>query len=148
MKSKCFLDSNFLIYFLDRKSIFHQKAKEIVAGLNADNYTLVISPLVIDEFVYSLKKLLIFEGITGGKIFSELLRAYDAIFKLPNLEIVPINNERSENRKVIGYMEEYNLKPRDAYHLLVMKKNRIREFATFDKDFRRVFAKNILKKAE
>lgn len=41
-------------------------------------------------------------------------------------------------------MEKFVLKPRDAYHLLTMKENRIRFFATFDKDFELVFRKGVV----
>ncbi len=48
--------------------------------------------------------------------------------------------------KVISFMKNYNLRARDAYHLLIIKSNKINYFATFDRDFEEVFKKKILKK--
>ena len=49
------------------------------------------------------------------------------------------------NKRVITLMEQFNLRQRDVYHLLTMQENGIDEFATFDTDFKRVFAQKILK---
>jgi len=35
------------------------------------------------------------------------------------------------------YMKNYGLRPRDAYHLLAMKSNKITFLATFDWDFKK-----------
>ena len=145
MKSKCFLDSNVLIYFLDRKSSYHKKAVGIITKLDPDTYTLLISPLVIDELLYAMKRIMLHEGIPPSRNFQELGRAYDTIIALKNIEIVTVSTDKSVNRKVINIMEQFKLQPRDAYHLLTMQENGIDEFATFDSDFKRVFAKKILK---
>ena|SRR3990167_8174205 len=144
MKSKCYLDSNILIYFLDQKSPYHKKTKNLIGKLDPDTYTLIISPLVIDEFLYTLKRIMTTENMRSEQIFKDLGRAYDAIVALKNLEIAPVSIDKSINRKVITIMEEFHLRPRDAYHILIMQENSIDEFATFDTDFKRVFAQKIL----
>ena len=146
MKPKCYIDSNVLIYFLDRRSPNHKKTTDLIGKLDPDTYTLVISPLVIDEFLYTLKRIMIIENMQTTQIFKDLGRAYDTVMALQNLEIAPVSIDKSVNRKVITLMEEFNLRPRDAYHVLTMQENGIEEFATFDNDFKLVFAGKLLKK--
>lgn len=146
MKPKCYLDSNVLIYFLDRKSPYHKKTIDLLAKLDPSKYTLFISPLVIDEFLYAMKRIMTLEGMQSEQIFNYLGKAYDAVIVLKNLDIAPFSIDKSINRKVIPLMEQFSLRPRDAYHLLTMQENDIDEFATFDNDFKHVFAGKLLKK--
>jgi len=48
-----FLDTNILVYAADSRSLFHQKAKEILERAAKAEFTAVISPQIIFEF-YSL----------------------------------------------------------------------------------------------
>lgn len=148
MNPKCYLDSNILIYFLDRKSPYHKKTIDLLAKLEPNTYSLFISPLVIDEFLYAIKRILTLEGIQPEQIFNYLGKAFDTIIVLSNLEIAPLSIDKSINRKVIPLMEQFRLRPRDAYHLLTMQENDIDEFATFDNDFKHVFGGKILKRVK
>ena len=48
--------------------------------------------------------------------------------------------------EIMRLMRKYNLKPRDAYHLLTMLENEIEYIATYDKDFDKVIKSGIIKK--
>lgn len=132
---KCYLDSNVLINFKNTESSFHQETKELLKRLANASYKLYLSPLTLDEFLYQLQQILIFQK--KKNIFQKLFLALESILALPRLSLVnPLTNKKNQ-LKIIEYMENYNLRPRDAYHLLTMKDNKISYLATFDQDFRK-----------
>ena len=69
------------------------------------------------------------------------------ILEIPSLEICSPPTDKPSQLKIVQFMDSFQLRPRDAYHLLIMQANEIEEFATFDSDFRRVFSAKALKKA-
>lgn len=129
----CYLDANCLIYFLQESSPLHIQAKEIIKKLRSSSISLVISPLCLDEFLYN------FPGNSKTKA-----RALSKILKLPTLKITnpPVTIE--SQLKIPRLMSKYKLKPRDAYHLLIARENKVKYFATFDSDFNSVFSSKIL----
>lgn len=131
---KCYLDSNFLVYFSNEGSPFFLQAREKLEKLAADGVELFISPLALDEFFHSFG-------------FEELSNACGFILQLPLLKIVNPPVDPISQLQVVSLMKNYSLHPRDAYHLLIMQYNHIDTFASFDANFRRVFAANILQKA-
>ncbi|MBI3558959.1 type II toxin-antitoxin system VapC family toxin, partial [Candidatus Gottesmanbacteria bacterium] len=68
------------------------------------------------------------------------------ILQLPLLTVINPPTDPVSQLQIISLMKNYSLRARDAYHLLIMQSNDIEAFATFDTDFRRVFAAKILKK--
>lgn len=52
---RCYLDANILIYAKDEKSILFKESSLILQRLFEKNYQICISPLVIDEFLYTMK---------------------------------------------------------------------------------------------
>lgn len=144
-KSKCYLDSNFFVYYKDQNSTFHLQTVRIIKKLIPTNSQLYISSLVIDEFLHSLKRALIVDKTSTREVNKQLEEALQSILDLPHLEIINPPTDKIKNKAVLTLMKQFNLKPRDAYHLLIMKENGIEEFATFDNDFKKVFEKKILK---
>lgn len=142
---KCYLDSNALLYLKNTASPHHKNAAEITQKLISERVSLYISSLVLDEFMHTF----LYEIRRNGSNnpYGELQRAVEGIIELPDLSIVnpPLDLER--HVRVVGLMKQYVLHPRDAYHLLIMQANDIDGFATFDNDFARVFAANLLEKA-
>lgn len=148
MKKKCYIDSNLLVYLKDQGSPFHRQAKNILKKLSPIDSELYISPLVIDEFLNSFRKILVKEKISKESIYTELDKLLESILDLEHLNIINPPNDKNTNKKVIEIMSKFNLRPRDAYHLLIMQENNIKTFATFDKDFKEVFKQNMLKLAK
>ena len=140
----CYLDANTLIYFKNEDSPFYSKISTLIEYLVKDGYRLFISSLVIDEFLYGFKFLLGNKKIKKKNIFVSLNRALSEILALPNLELVNPPSEKNLQLKVVEMMKDYDLFPRDAYHLLMMIENKINFFATFDNDFENVFKKKII----
>lgn len=132
---KCYLDSNILINFKNIQSSFHQETKELLVKLTNAAYKLYISPLTLDEFLCQLEQILLYQK--KRNVFTKLSLALKSILDLPRLSLVnpPVN--KNKHLKIIKYMKKYALRPRDAYHFLVMKENKISSLATFDQDFKK-----------
>lgn len=143
---KCYLDSNVLIYFKLHNSPYHKSSMDLLEELTMRNAHLYISSLVMDEVLYFFYKSF---NTHKMKVKYEILESIlKDIVDIPNLFIVNPSIKKVSQLKVIDYMEDYNLKPRDAFHLLTIKNNKISYFATFDKDFEKVFEKKVIKKFE
>ncbi|MBU2577645.1 type II toxin-antitoxin system VapC family toxin [Patescibacteria group bacterium] len=142
--NKCYLDSNFLIYFKNESSPYHQQAVKTISKLVGDYVMLFISPLVIDEFLHSFSL-----ELKKGRIkdiYANLKRALQDILSIPDLCLINPPLEKNSQIEVITLMRKYNLRARDAYHFLIMQANDIPFFATFDTDFEKVFATKSLSK--
>lgn len=140
----CYVDANVLIYFHNKLSISHNQAKAIIKQLVEHEYTIYISSLIIDEYLYSSFRL----STEARELrLKKLRRGLNKILQIPGLCLVQPPLEPGKQKMVLAFMRKFGLKPRDAYHLLVMKHNKINTFATFDSDFNEVFKKKMLKDA-
>lgn len=137
----CYLDANLLINFKNVDSLQHQQATELIINLTAQSEMLYISPLVIDEFLNPMKYIL----RNHRDMYARLSQSLNEILVLPKITLVNPPTESQLHMKVVELMEKYNLKPRDAYHLLIMQSNQIDAFATFDTDFDTVFQAGIIR---
>lgn len=158
---KCYIDTNVLVYYFIDSSIYNKKAQDILLKLYSKKIIPCISTLVLDELLYSIIKLssekssdlsqtnnldnssLTMEVSNTKK--SNLESVLDVVLKMPNIEILSIPTDKQNQLKILEYINNYNLKPRDAYHLLTVKYNRINYFSTFDSDFNNVFKVERLK---
>jgi len=139
----CYLDANILIFYKESSSDQHDQAVAIIEKLVADNFTLFVSPLALDEFLYTALHYL--RKKRTKDVRSELKDLLLSILKLPNLEIVNPPIDKNKQLKVVDLIADFSLGPRDAYHLLVMKSHRIKYFFTFDSDFNKVFEARAVK---
>ena len=139
---KCYLDSNFLIYFKDENAPQHNLVVDKMAKLAEEGTSFFVSQLVIDEFIYVLKN---YPGLKKDKnIFQILKTILQQILEIPFLMVVNPPTDTNSQVKTIDLMEKYNLSPRDAYHLLTMMSQDIEILATFDNHFKSVFAEKIV----
>lgn len=145
MKSmkKCYLDANFLIFLHDCGGQFYSQAEIILKNLITEGFILFASPLVLDEFLMGSLRL---SGKSASEMKKNLKLGLKTIFKIPNFNLVSPPQDFQKHLRVVNFMAEFNLKPRDAYHLLTMRENKIKYFATFDNDFEQVFKTNLIKK--
>ncbi len=144
--TRCYLDSNVLVYLKNEDSPFFQESSELVLRLKTENANLFISSLCLDEFIHEFGQLLR-TGVPQKHYFASLETGLNSLLQLPDLSIVNPPTGFFHHQKIISLMEKYSLRPRDAYHLLIMQANGIDGFATFDTDFKKVFAAKILTKA-
>jgi len=140
---KCYLDSNILIAFKDEESSFHQKASQTLERLIKESYKLFISSLVLDEFLFQTKNIL--RQHKKKKTDERLFLVFRQVLKLPDLYLINPPVEKKKHLKIVKFITEFSLRPRDAYHLLIMEENKIGYFATFDNDFKKVFKKEKIK---
>lgn len=140
--NSCYLDANFLIYLDDYKSPFHNQTKSIFKRLLFKKYTLVLTPLILDEYLYNSLKLSV---KPRSEAILALKRRIKNIFRLPGVKLLNPPLEFKKHFKVLNLMNKYNLRPRDAYHLLTMIENKVKYLATFDRDFKEVFQKGLVK---
>lgn len=138
----CYLDSNVLIYFKTEDVKQHPLAVNCLNRLLKSQTNLYLSPLVLDEFLYVVFYLL--KKDTGLQSFALLKKFLNDILMIPRLTILNPPADNTSQLKIISLMQKYSLKPRDAYHLLIMQTNHIDSFATFDTDFTKVFRSKTL----
>lgn len=137
----CYVDANILVNYKNEDSSLHQTATEVLTSLVVENQPLLISPLVIDEFLNPMKYIL----DQRKNVYTHLRRALREILTLPKITVVNPSSELKTQMEVIKIMEKYKLQPRDAYHLLVMRTNEIQYFATLDTDFKLAFEKKAIR---
>lgn len=140
---RCYLDTNTLLYFTNPAAQFHERAIELISSLLIQNYALFISPLILDEYFHNSIR---FSQVPKKQALQDLKIGFGKIKKLKNINLVYPPLELKKQAKVISFMVKYQLRSRDAYHLLMMKENKIKYLATFDDDFDSVFAKGILRR--
>ncbi len=146
MKSinSCYLDTNVLVSFLQEDSLNHQKSISLITKLASQNLILCISPLCLDEFLHSLRKIHYHKtktNIQNKSIYNYLKK----ILSLPYLEIVNPPFSIKSQLQIPLLMDKFKLSPRDAYHLLTIRHHKIKHFVTFDSDFELVFKNTSLK---
>lgn len=141
--SKYYLDSNILIYLNDPDDIKHEAVKNLLFDISGNDF--VISPLVIDEFLYSVKRYLRLRKYPQNRISAVLYDSLYRVLNLPNLSISNPPTRKISQFEILSFMKEYNLNPRDSYHLLIALESGCDYLATFDKDFDPIFKASLIK---
>lgn len=122
-----YLDANFFLFALLDNTSKGQRARDIHRSIVKGKEQAATSPLAIDEIMWVL--------IRADK--KHLIRmAVEDIYSTPNLDILPI--APIIPLISLGIMEQYDLKPRDAFHIAVMKESRLTKIVTDDKDFDKI----------
>lgn len=137
---KAYLDANFLVCLFIPNNQYQAPAMQLFAQLRTNKYKLYISPLALDELwwaVYEEKKKVgqIQQGIQ--EVFQEIKQSWEAIKNFSNaIKILQIKRPIKEGvEKALDFIDNYNLKPRDAFHLATADSQDIKEFVTNDSDF-------------
>jgi len=122
-----YLDANFFIFALLDQTRKGEKArallKDIITGKNAA----VTSALALDEVLWVLRR-------NDKKHL--MRRTIEDIYATPNLEVrevgalIPL--------QALSLLEEFSLKPRDAFHVAVMEQLRVTIIASDDADFDKI----------
>lgn len=140
---RCYLDSNIVLSFIDSSAQFHNQSKQILTKLVAESWEINLSALVLDECFHNSLR---FSKKSRQIAIKQLKFRYRKFIKLPNIKLVVQLPQLKKHTAVLNLMAKYNLRARDAYHLFIMKENRIKYLATFDNDFDSVFKKGLVKK--
>lgn len=139
---KCYLDTNILLYFTNPIAQFHEQTVGLISSLMVQNWALFISSLTLDEYFHNSLR---FSQVSRKLALQDLKKGFSKIKKFRNINLVQAPLELKKHMKVLNIMDKYTLRARDAYHLFIMKENKIKHFATFDSDFDKVFEKNLIK---
>lgn len=140
MTNKVYLDANILISHQVQGHDYHQRAVEILDDLWQKQYAFVISSLTMDELFYGMVYILR-QDKTSNKdapfsSFSGILeKVTKNVLSLNRLELVEFRNNPNELLEIVKIIKKYNFRPRDSFHFRVMEQNKLKEIATFDRDF-------------
>ena len=122
-----YLDANFFIFALLDNTKKGAEARNLQRKIVEDAEESITSSLALDEVMWVL--------IRGDR--RHLLRAaVEGIYSTPNLNVVPVSS--SAPLLALEMIEKYDLKPRDALHLAVMRENRVESIVSDDTDFDRI----------
>lgn len=144
--TKCYLDSNVLIYAKDESSLKYHEAYHLITKLVVSGTELYISPLCLDEFLHAFSNRLRMKK-NQKSFFSDLEKCLSSILEFPLLSVINPPQDAKSQIEIVNLMKKYLLRPRDAYHLLTIITNRIDSFATFDNDFHKVFTSRLVNRA-
>lgn len=122
-----YIDASFFIMFyfdITEKGINARKfAQKIISG----EETAVTSSLTLDEVMWVIVK---------NKKKEVLRKVIENIYTIQNLRLQEVGSDIP--LAALELIEKENLKPRDAFHVAVMKKLGVGEIVSDDEDFDRV----------
>lgn len=143
-----FIDSNIFTYHLSGHSKFGRPCKEFLEAVEDGVYRGYIDDIVISEVLlnfikselYRTKKIepeRVVKEIKGNNKLVDGIDLDDPLSLIENLklEVIQLDFRISE---IASVMKEHKLLPNDSIHLLAMKKGRIENIATNDRDFERI----------
>ncbi len=122
-----YLDANFFIFALLDNTRKGEKAREIQQKLIEGKENAVTSALALDEVMWVLRK---------NKKQHLLRKIIEDIYAHPRLVVREVHEEVP--LRALQYIEEFNLKPRDAFHAAVMEGFLITAIVSDDVDFDRI----------
>ena len=129
IKEKIFIDTNILLYLFEQPSTFQNFSKEILQSISIFNQIGVINSYVINEFHYNTIKAHRTKNIESN---------IDKVFSIPNIQYKDIEFTKKDITEITKMSAKYNLKTFDAYHAYYCKKEKIKQIATFDSDFKNI----------
>lgn len=121
-----YLDANLFIYarfdYLQKGERARKVLREIIEKGEA-----MTSVLALDEVMWVVLK---------NKKQGELRSVIEEIYSIPNLDVKEVPAHTAI--RALDFMEKYKLKPRDAFHVAVMKHFGVSTIATDDPDFDKI----------
>ena len=120
---KVYIDSCVLVAFLAPTHKDHIAAREVVSGIESP----VLSFLTLDESLYIL--------YSQYKLDKSALKKTVISILGSNVQIVSIDQTKTNAIKYVKNFCSGKLMPRDLMHTFIMKENKIKAVATYDKDF-------------
>jgi len=140
-----YLDSNFLIAYFVRNHDDHNSSRKLMFKLFEKNKKLFISCLSLDETLYKVKETLEIQIPKNRRkpfkdFYGEFMLIVDSILNNPHIKIVQFEKDLNQGVKnVIENIKNYNLGPRDAFHLALMQDLEIGDIVTKNKkDFEKI----------
>ena len=117
---------------------FHKPAIRLFTELRINKYQLFISPLVLDETWYTIFKeqnRLGFIRVGIKDVIGELRKSWNQISTNAAITVIQIKNPLGKGVvRALFFIENLNMRPRDAFHLATAESNRIYELVTNDRE--------------
>lgn len=134
--NSAYLDANFLVYYFVSKEPSNKKnAQIIMAKLLKEQHKLYVSPLVLDELWMSVRKELGSLPVFDNKVQESIKNISQDV-----LDVAFLIDTQAKKRCVWNAFfntSEYELRPRDAFHLAIKNQNKIDFIVTNDKNFKK-----------
>ncbi len=121
-----YLDANFFVIYNFDQTARGDRARKIQAEIIAGERA-ITSSLALDEVMWVLIK---------NRRASLLRETIEDIYAMPNLDVKEVKG--SIPLDALELIEEYKLRPRDAFHAAIMKDLGLAEIVSDDADFDRV----------
>jgi len=121
-----YLDANFFVMCNFDQTIKGENARKILGEISAGKEA-ITSSLALDEVMWVIIK---------NKRIEALRETIEDIYAMLNLTVKEVSPEIP--LEALDFIEKYNLKPRDAFHVAVMKKFQVNEIVSDDSDFDKV----------
>jgi len=150
--SEIYLDTSFLAPYLLAPHQKYQEAQKLMARLLIGSNRLVLSALVLDETMNVIKEVMqsqedaanLKKGKNHKDYISDIRKAVDTVIQNSNFRITQFNDEISGCSKAVDNIDNFTLRPRDAFHLSYMQDQSIDYIVAGDKKFDKIHAcKNI-----
>ncbi len=122
-----YLDANFFAFALLDTTSKGQNASSIQEDIVNGKEDAITSSRTLDELMWVLLK---------NKKKELLRRAVEGVYEMPNLKVITV--EPDIPLLALDFIEQYSLKPRDAFHIAIMKNSGVARVVTDDSDFDRV----------
>lgn len=140
--NKVYLDANFLIYWaLPKDNATRIKIRILLAKLLISKRELCVSTLSIDEAWFGIKNTYNEINNTTQSCFEESvvneLKKFTNIL-LQKATFLQFIDPKFGTNQALNFVENFKLKPRDSFHLSLMKEHLITDIATNDNDFNRI----------
>ena len=122
-----YLDANFFVFAVVDNTRKGEKAREIQADIISGKLSAFTSVLALDEVMWVLKK--------NNK--SHLLRkTIEDIYATPNIIVREVPSLTALH--ALNNIDNFNLRPRDAFHLAIMEYLQIITIVSDDADFDKI----------
>ncbi len=132
-----YLDANFLVYWsVSKKPELRKRARILFAQLRNQKAILALSPLTFDEAWNGIRKevdvkLSHFDFL----IFSQIETFTNSIFNKSFIKVIQLQNIQEGISQALDNIKQYQLRPRDGFHLAIMKDNQIFKMVSSDPKF-------------
>lgn len=136
-QNKIYLDANILVYWaLPKTPEIRKRVRFLLAKITKENIN--TSCLSMDEVWWGIKneynKIYNTQlGCSDEPIFSFIKNFTEKITK--KVEILQFNNEINGINEALRNIKEFKLRPRDAFHLAIVKDNDVAYLISDDNDF-------------
>ena len=132
-----YLDANFLVYWwVCKKPELKKRAQILFAQLRANQFILALSPLTFDESWNAIRKELNVKlSCYDPRVFEQIQNLTSFILSTSFFQMVQFKNLHSGIKEALNNIKQFQLRPRDAFHLAIMKDNNIHKMVTNDPKF-------------